>query len=195
MDCRSEEIWKPIPQYEGLYEASNTGKIRTVEGKTTSSARYPVRVWKQRILKPKVQARNGGKSDERVTLWKDGVESTHLVARLVAMAFIPAPFDKLTVNHINGNPMDNRIENLEWCTLRENIHHAFENGLQAKCEKAVVLENTEGQRLEFKSMAEASRYLNRNSGYVSCQIARCAPCYDDCGTKYFASLKGGDEPL
>jgi hypothetical protein len=183
-----EEIWKPIPGYEGIYEASNLGRIRTANGKTTSNARYPVRVWQQRVLKPKVQTRSNGRKDQRVNLWKDGVESTQLVARLVAMSFLPMPFDKLTVNHINGNPMDNRIENLEWCTIQENIHHAFETGLQKNSEKAVVLESFDGHKLSFKSMAEASRYLERNKGYVSGQIARCAPCMDKCGVKYWASL-------
>jgi len=183
-----EEIWKPIPGYEGIYEASNLGRIRTANGKTTSNARCPVRVWQQRVLKPKVQTRSSGRKDQRVNLWKDGVESTHLVARLVAMSFLPMPFDKLTVNHINGNPMDNRIENLEWCTLQENIHHAFETGLQKNSEKAVVLESFDGHKLSFKSMAEASRYLGRNHGYVSGQIARCAPCMDECGVKYWATL-------
>lgn len=183
-----EEIWKPIPGYEGIYEASNLGRIRTANGKTTSNARCPVRVWQQRVLKSKVQTRSSGRKDQRVNLWKDGVESTHLVARLVAMSFLPMPFDKLTVNHINGNPMDNRIENLEWCTLQENIHHAFETGLQKNSEKAVVLESFDGHKLSFKSMAEASRYLGRNHGYVSGQIARCAPCMDECGVKYWATL-------
>lgn len=183
-----EEVWKPIPGYEGIYEASNLGRIRTANGKTTSNARYPVRVWQQRVLKPKVQTRSNGKKDQRVNLWKDGVESTQLVARLVAMSFLPMPFDKLTVNHINGNPMDNRVENLEWCTIQENIHHAFETGLQKKSERAVVLESFDGHKLSFKSMAEASRYLGRNNGYVSGRIARCAPCMDECGAKYWARL-------
>lgn len=107
-----EEIWKPIPGYEGIYEASNLGRIRTA----------------------------------------------------------------------------NRIENLEWCTLQENIHHAFETGLQKNSERAVALESFDGHKLSFKSMAEASRYLERNKGYVSGQIARCAPCMDKCGVKYWASL-------
>jgi hypothetical protein len=104
------------------------------------------------------------------------------------MSFLPTPYDKLTVNHINGNPMDNRIENLEWCTLRENIQHAFATGLQKSSEKAVVLESFDGHELSFKSMAEASRYLERNKGYVSGRIARCAPCMDRCGVKYWARL-------
>lgn len=183
-----EEIWKPIPGYEGIYEASSLGRIRTADGKTTSNARYSVRVWKQRVLKPKVHPRSCGKLDQRVNLWKDGKEETYLVSRLVAMAFLPAPYEKLTVNHINGDPMDNRVENLEWCTIQENIQHAFRTGLQANSVKAVTLEYKNGLSIEFASMAEASRYLGRNHGYVSGRIARCAPCYDRNGRKCWARI-------
>jgi len=194
MDCLSNaEEWRAIPGYEGIYEASNLGRIRTANGKTTSNARYSVRVWKQRVLKPKIEQRENGRKDERVSLWKDGVESTQLVARLVAMAFLPVPLDKLTVNHINGNPMDNRIENLEWVTLSENIHHGFETGLYKATQKSVVLTREDGLEVGFESMAEASRYLCRNAGYVSGQIARCSPCYDNRNVKYWARLaEGGD---
>jgi hypothetical protein len=70
-----EELWKDIPGYEGLYQASNLGRIRSAPGKTTSSARYKVRVWKVRIIKAKTERRcrnSKGKMDERVELWKNG---------------------------------------------------------------------------------------------------------------------------
>lgn len=194
MDCLSE-IWKPIPNYEGLYEASNLGRIRTAEGKTTSSARFPKRVWKQRVLKPKVQTRSNGRQDKRVSLWKDGVETTQLVARLVALAFLPAPYEKLTVNHINGNPMDNRIENLEWVTAAENIQKGFETGLYSKNEKAICLTSEYGMTVRFKSMSAASRWLGRGNTYVSNAIAHGRPCYETNGKKYWASIVGdGDAP-
>lgn len=189
MACHSEtEVWKPIPGYEGIYEASSLGRIRTVDGKTTSSARYPIRVWKQRVLKPKVQHRADGRQDQRVSLWKDGKESTQLVSRLVAMAFLPAPYEKLTVNHINGNPMDNRVENLEWATLTENIRHGFRTGLYKSTQKAVVLTSTDGHELFFASMSDADKYLGRCNGYTSLAIARCHYCNDTCGVKYWARL-------
>lgn len=170
-----EEIWKPIPGYEGLYEASSAGRIRSAYGKTTSSARYPVRVWKQRILKPKVQTKADGRQDQHIDLWKKGKPKTYLVARLVAMAFLPAPFEQLTVNHINGDSMDNRIENLEWCTVKENVKHAFATGLQLNSQSPVFLIDKTGQKMGFNSMSEADRYLGKCHGYVSGRLKRGHP--------------------
>ena len=97
------ENWKAIPGYEGLYEASTLGRIRTAEGKTTSSRRFFKRVWKQRILKGRA-----------VSLWKDGKEKDWLVARLVAMTWIDGYCEGMTVNHKDRNRFNNNIDNLEW---------------------------------------------------------------------------------
>lgn len=190
MNFRSDiEVWKPIPGYEGLYEASSQGRIRTAEGKTTSSAWADRRVWQQRIMKQKWHKRKNGKhEDARVCLWKDGKEKTYLVSRLVAMSFLPMPFDKLTVNHIDGNPSNNRIDNLEWCTHQENVQHAFDTGLQRNSQKPVVLTSTDGHELRFASMSEASRYLERGNGYVSNAMNKGRYCHDKCGVKYIARL-------
>lgn len=184
------EVWKPIPGYEGLYEASSMGNIRTAEGKTTSSARFESRVWKQRVMKQKHEKRNGntGNTDARVCLWKDGKEKTFLVARLVAMAFIPAPYEKLTVNHIDGNPSNNAVDNLEWVTHADNIKLGFHNGQYASIQKEVILQSVDGIERRFRSMAEASRYLGRCNGYVSNAIAKCLYCYDTNGAKYYVRL-------
>ena len=195
MSCLStSEIWKPIPGYEGIYEASSQGRIRSVDGKITSCKKRPVVVWKQRVLKPKVEKRKGGKTDQRVCLWKDGIEKTWLVARLVAMAFIPIQYEEMTVNHINGDPMDNRIENLEWLTKADNIRHGFDTGLYKASEKAVILTDaSNGSKLRFKSMAAASRNLGRRNQYVSDAISRGTSCYDLSGKKYYASLAKEDD--
>lgn len=184
-----EEIWGSIPGYEGLYEASTKGRIRSAEGKTTSSARFSKRVWKQRIIKPKTQVRKGSKGliDQRVCLWKDGKEKTHLVSRLVAMTFCDVPYEKLTVNHKNGNPMDNRPENLEWVTLKENINHGVKNNLYPL--KGVILIDNDLNEIEFKSMSEASRFLKKNVGYISMKVARSQCAYDSSGKKYSIRLK------
>ena len=110
------EIWKSIPGYEGIYEASSLGRIRSAPGKTTSNARYKNRVWKTRVLKPKHMISRKRK-DERVSLWRDGESKDYLVSRLVADAWLGTPGDGMTVNHINGNWKDNRPDNLEWAYL------------------------------------------------------------------------------
>lgn len=105
------ENWKAIPGYEGLYEASTLGRIRTAEGKTTSSRRFFKRVWKQRILKGRGSNPRIG---YRVSLWKDGKEKDWLVARLVAMTWIDGYCEGMTVNHKDRNRFNNNIDNLEW---------------------------------------------------------------------------------
>lgn len=185
-----EEVWKPIPGYEGLYEASTLGRIRSAEGKTTSSARFPKRVWKQRILKPKTEIRKGNKnlSDERVNLWKDGKEKTFLVSRLVAMTFCSLPYERFTVNHINGDPSDNRPDNLEWVTLKENIRHGFNTGLYEGVKKPVYLFDEQSNKKRFDSMEDAGKYIGKDGKYISNVIAKAHYAYDNNGKRYIAIL-------
>lgn len=159
------ENWKPIPGYEGLYEASDCGRIRTCDGKATSNARFPKRVWQQRILKPKTETRKSGRfRDERVNLWKDGKEKTLLVARLVALTWCDGYQEGYTVNHIDGNPTNNKASNLEWVSLKENILHGFETGLYPQIPCSLIAED--GERLSFRSMSQASIFLDRNPSYI-----------------------------
>lgn len=159
------EEWKPIPVYEGLYDASNMGRIRSTPGKTTSSARFQKRVWKTRIMKFKQEHTNRG--DYRVSLWKDRTHKDWLVARLIAMAWHGVPEDGMTVNHINGDYLDNRSENLEWCSLADNIRHGFYTGLYDSNSKPISLVDANENEISFYSYAEASRFLGRQNKYVS----------------------------
>lgn len=99
------EIWKPIPNYEGLYEASSLGRIRSVY-------RY------NRILKPMIS--NSGYA--RVDLFKNKNRKQFSVHRLIAMTFISNPEGKKAVNHIDENKLNNCIDNLEWVTHKENCN-------------------------------------------------------------------------
>lgn len=156
-------LWKDIPGFEGIYQASNTGSIRTKPGKVTSNKRYAKRVWKTRVLKVKYQQRR--RKDARVTLWKDGKESDHLVSRLVAKTWVDGYAPGLTVNHIDGSPENNAADNLEWVSISDNIRKGFETGLFAKCQKPITLIGDLGS-VQFDSMAQASRFLGRNNGYL-----------------------------
>ena len=171
VELKIPEKWKDIPGYDGIYEASSDGRIRTCAGKTTSNAKYPVRVWKQRELKQKIYPNNKGRSDARVNLWKDGKEKTWLVSRLVALTWCEGYAPDLTVNHKDGNPLNNKAENLEWITLEDNIRHGHETGLYRKTQIPVVVVNGADITM-YQSLAEASRALGHNSGYLSEKYVR-----------------------
>jgi len=111
-----QEIWKDVNGYEGLYQVSNLGRVRSLERKATDGRQI-----NERILKP---AFDVGKY-LTVALHKNKKQKTHKVHRLVAFAFIKNPNNKPHVNHIDGNKSNNRVDNLEWCTQLENNRHSF----------------------------------------------------------------------
>lgn len=158
------EIWKDVVGYESIYEVSNYGRVRTHKNKKSWSNRHDCwRYWKQRVLKEK----NPSGRDVRVSLWKDGKHKDFLVHRLVAFAFITEVENKASINHKDGNPRNNHVDNLEWCNHLENNTHAFENGL-INTSKEVTLKNKEnGESHKFRSMSKASSFLGKNNGYIS----------------------------
>lgn len=157
------EHWKPIKDYEGIYEVSDLGKVRSSLNKTTQSTLHGKRVWKQRILKQKTDS----KGYKRVTLWKNKASKGFLVHRLVAISFIENKDKKKYVNHKDGNPSNNYVSNLEWCTSSENLIHAFENRLNQNPDPIVLYNNNTGELKYFRSKAEGSKFLGRNQGFLS----------------------------
>ena len=155
------ETWKDIPGYEGIYQASTHGRIRSAPGKTTHSVRHGIRKWQTRIMKPKTKTSRA----IRVTLWKDKQSKDYLVHRLVATTFLPKPDGKDCINHKDGNPKNNNITNLEWCDHRENSNHAFDTGLMTSNKKTKLW--IDGKQHEFRSMSKASEYLGFNHGAIS----------------------------
>lgn len=168
------EIWKPIPNYEKDYEASNLGRIRTAITKTSYSKRNGERHWQQRILKYKSKNENTYKTGYRVDLWKNGKPKTYLVARLVASAFIKNELsnNKLTINHIDGNRLNNKIENLEWCSLSDNIKKGFETCLFSSQKKIKIINKITNEENIYRSLSLASQSMGFNNGYLSCQIKK-----------------------
>ncbi|MDD4154740.1 MAG: NUMOD4 domain-containing protein [Bacilli bacterium] len=139
----SFEQWKPIYCYEGYYEVSNLGRIRSLDRDV------PMRggIWsiKGQIISQKRHYRTGYMN---VTLNFAGTKVTLLVHRLVAKAFVPNPYNKPTVNHINGIKSDNRAINLEWCSYKENNQHAYDIGIKAKFHAGQFLPGTNGRQGE-----------------------------------------------
>jgi hypothetical protein len=155
-------IWVDVVGYEGIYEVSNNGFIRTKEGKVTYTEHHGSRKWKQRVLKQKVSKDNCC----RVNLWKNGKEDTFLVHRLVADAFIPKIDGKDYINHIDGSRLNNHVDNLEWCNHKENNNHMFDTDLTSINHKIKLINET-GQEFSFRSKAKASEFLGRSHGYIS----------------------------
>jgi hypothetical protein len=109
-------MWKDIKGYEGLYRVSNTGEIYSV--------------YRGKLRKPKITP----KGYCEINLWKPNETSNDQkyfrIHRLVAEAFIANPQGKPQINHIDGNKLNNCVDNLEWCTPSENIQHSIDTGLQ-----------------------------------------------------------------
>lgn len=118
-------MWKSIKGYEGMYEISKEGEVRSVP-RTTHYKDGRIGIHKGRVLKQQ----NTKKGYLRVDLTKDGVRRSHQIHRLVAEAFIPNPEGKEQVNHRDGCKLNNAVSNLEWNSNEENILHANENGLR-----------------------------------------------------------------
>lgn len=120
-----EEIWKDIKGYEGLYEVSNLGRVRSyyIYNKRVNK-KAVVSELEYKILKP-VTLKLGYK---RVILVKDKVKKRKFVHRLVADAFLPNLKDLPLVNHIDSNLSNNVVDNLEWCTAKENMEHCMKYG-------------------------------------------------------------------
>lgn len=122
------EIWKDVSGYEGMYQVSTFGRIRTVSHSVTSRSRngtpYLLNV-PARIKK----ATRGSDGYYDISLYKNNQPKYFSVHQLVAQTFLPNPDNKPTVNHIDGDKSNNHLDNLEWATYDEQMAHASKLGL------------------------------------------------------------------
>lgn len=163
------EIWKDIKGYEGLYQVSNLGRIKSLKRKVRYQNSF-------KTLKERIKGTFIGKQGYlRVELSKNGVNKKYSVHRLVAKSFIENSNESLEINHKNGIKTDNRVENLEWITRSENELHAYKMNLAKNTEKQrnavrlwckenkikpIIQLSLEGKFIkEWSSAVEAEKYL------------------------------------
>lgn len=146
------EIWKDVTGYEGLYQVSNTGKVKTLQKqvgrKETEKIMKANKVWTGYL---------------RIGLRKNGKTKNTYIHRIVAQEFIENPEHKPIINHKNGNRQDNRVENLEWCTFGENSRASKKITTTKRYNSVMVKDNQENT---FNSYREAGRFWNLSSNTV-----------------------------
>ena len=151
---KEREEWKDIKEYEGLYQVSNLGRVKSLDQKVSNKkGNY--------LQKGKVLAFYIDKDGYCVVcLTNKRKHKTYRVSRLVAETFIPNYENKPTVNHIDGNKQNNNIENLEWATYSENNRHAVEMGLNTKDKLKIKVNQYDlnGNFIkQWESLSEAGR--------------------------------------
>lgn len=152
----SEEVWRNIDGYEGLYQVSSDGRVKSLK-------------WnKERILKP-IADRYGYL---RVTLYAGGKQKNATVHRLVCQAFHKNHDNKPCVNHIDENKTNNTASNLEWCTYEDNNNHGTHNKRIAKTKNKPVAQCTkEGELIKiWSSLTE----VGRQTGFSQSSISKVA---------------------
>lgn len=136
------EVWKDIPGYEGLYQVSNLGRVKSYDRKVNSpirnSTRMVERIVKGQIIKPEI-ANNGYLV---ANLWKNNVKKRICIHRLVAEVFIDNPDNKPCVNHKDYNRQNASVENLEWVTHQENTLYSRDRMSEAHIGKSSIPNKT-----------------------------------------------------
>ena len=167
------EEWKDIEGYEGLYQVSNEGRVKSLQREIV------YKDGRKKVLEEKIL--HSFLSDlgyYHVMLSKDGVSRRYKVHRLVAKAFIPNPNNFPIINHKDENPKNNVVDNLEWCTQGYNVRYGtmIERGRlkqqnRADLSKKVLQFNTDGElESEYQSASEVERI---NPQFKTSSITRC----------------------
>lgn len=150
------EIWRDIPNYEGLYQVSDLGRIKSLPKKRSGKFDNSELILKS-INKDGYIV---------VNLWKNKKKKTLRVHRLVAKSFIPNPKNLKIINHIDGNRSNNSVNNLEWCTYSRNTQHAYDIGLNKHTKNIIQYDLQNKFIKKWGKIKEASLKLQINDAHI-----------------------------
>ena len=161
--------WKDIPNTLNRYQANVNGEIRSIDSESKMMNRWGfemIRKFKGRVLKPWTDS-NGYLV---VYICGEGRREAINIHRLVAYTFIDNPDIKKDVNHIDGNKKNNAVDNLEWCTRKENMEHARKTGLYDNRKSVKGIPKNGGMPVFYNSATEAAKLLgiNNRTGISDC---------------------------
>ena len=161
-----KEIWKPIKGFEGLYEVSNMGRVRSLDREWETAPNHLIHKKGQIIIQTKMY-----RGYLQVHLSKARVSKTFRSHRLVAEAFVPNPYNKPHVNHKDGNKINNCADNLEWVTPSENQIHSRDVLNRKYYGKPVVCVET-GETFENAAEAARQKGMKTYNHICSCCIGK-----------------------
>ena len=173
-----QEIWKDIKGYEGLYQVSNLGNVKSL-GRITYGGKYGTHKLKEKILKT-----TGTGKYYQVILRKNSKNKSFYIHRLVGIAFIDNINNYSDINHKDGNTHNNNLNNLEWCTRSDNIKHSYK-ALKRKASVKGFIEYNEKQKRKINqydlngnfiktwdSIKDAENYLNLKFSGSICECCQ-----------------------
>lgn len=165
------EVWKGIEGYEGLYQVSNFGRVKSLE-RDVYNPRYEIKHLKEKILKAGINI----DGHLYVNLYKNGVKKPYLIHRLVAEAFIPNPHNNPIAHHKDHNPLNNNVDNLVWLTHEEHANeHPERNEAVGKAARKARSKHINQFTLDglFVRAWYSSMDIQRELGYNQGSIIKC----------------------
>lgn len=169
----SKEIWRDVVGYEGLYQVSNLGRVKSLE-RYVKNSKNGFSLKRERLL----TLTKDNKGYFRAKLSKDGTSKPYRVHRLVAVAFIPNKSNLLEVDHIDANRTNNSVSNLRWVNHRQNINNPNGCGFGERHYRARKIINLDTKQI-FSTIEEAGAMFNASGSNIRAAILngwKCAKC-------------------